>query len=65
MVKPKFFLESLTDPTQRYEILKYNQGSKVATLRNVKRNVEFQDIMDITDKKLLAKMKYKIVKESV
>lgn len=64
MVKPRFFLESLSGSDSRFEILKYNLATKIVTLRNVKHNaVEFQDVLDITDKKVLAKMRYKIVKE--
>jgi len=63
MVKPRFFLESLSDPTVRYEILSHHPKSGMTLLKNCKRNVEFQDIIKITDKKELAKLKYKIVKE--
>ena len=60
MVKPKYYIQKISDPSTRYEILERDPVSGFTKLRGIR-----ADFFDILDKKSLAKLNYKVVKEEL
>ena len=58
MVKPKYYIQKLSDPKVRYEILERDPVSGFTKLQGLR-----AEFFDILDKKSLAKLNYKVVKE--
>lgn len=54
----KFYIQSLKDPKIKFEILERDPKSGVTKLQGIR--VPF---LDILDKKSLAKLQYKVIKE--
>ena len=57
-MKPKYYIQSLKDPKIRFEILERNPVSGLTKLKGIR-----ADFLDILDKKSLAKLNYKVVKD--